>query len=290
MGYNVDLDLTNKGAFSKSGLIDVRETASSAAKVIYQTSDFAGILTGKYLWRSVEGTWYEVIALSTNYVYGYVLDRDVDIKIVNPIQYSTAQGMINQMIENDKQTLTKLLTCAQYCKLLSEKGYNVTTYMSQIKSTYLSLYNRNQKLKNSPGFTEKAYGKNSLTEFAPALSSIVNNPNIGVVFTATTVIALIIVAVIAAGAVTAIYYGNHEDAQKAEMDKKIATDLNKILEGFDENIKNEVITYTQDKVAESYNKGYNVGKKSGISWWDIIKYGGVAFGTFFIVRYIKNTF
>lgn len=288
MSYNINL--VNKGAFANGGVVNVRDSASSAGKVIYQTSDFAGILTGQYTWRSVEGTWYQLIALSTGYVYGYVLDREVVLKIVNPIQYNTAQGMINQMIENDKQTLTKLLTCAQYCKLLSAKGYNVSSYMSTIKKTYLSLYNRNQKLVNSPGFTEKAYGKNALTDFAPALTSIVNNPNIGVVFTATTVIALIIVAVIATGAVTAIYYGNHEDAQKAETDKKIATDLNKILEGFDEKIKNEVITYTQNKVAESYNKGYNVGKKSGISWWDIVKYGGVAAGTFFLIRYIKDTF
>ena len=287
MSYNIDL--VNKGAFANGGVVNVRESASTAGRVIYQTSDFAGILTGQYRWRSVEGTWYQLIALSTGYVYGYVLDREVVLKNVNPIQYDTAQGMINQMIENDKQTLTKLLTCAQYCKLLSAKGYNVSSYMSTIKKTYLSLYNRNQKLANSPGFTEKAYGKNALTEFAPALTSIVNNPYIGVISLAG-VIVIVIVAVIAGGAVTAIFYGNQKDANQAEKDKKIATDLEGILEGFDKEIKNKIINYTLNEVHKSYKEGYAVGKKSGISWWDILKYGGVAAGTFFLIRYIKDTF
>lgn len=104
-------------------------------------------------------------------------------------------------------------------KLLSAKGYNVSSYMSTIKKTYLSLYNRNQKLANSPGFTEKAYGKNALTEFAPALASIVNNPNIGVISLAG-VIVIVIVAVIAGGAVTAIFYGNKRRESKRKKTKK----------------------------------------------------------------------
>lgn len=286
MGYNVDLDLTNKGAFSKSGLIDVRETASSAAKVIYQTSDFAGILTGKYLWRSVEGTWYEVIALSTNYLYGYVLDRDVDIKIVNPIQYNTSQGIITQMIENDKQSLTNLLICAQYCKLLSEKGYNVTTYMSQIKNTYLSLYNRNQKLKKSPGFSDKTYGTNTLTSYAPALTSIVNNPSIGLILTTGAIVAIIIAAVVAGAVATAVYYGFKNESENAERDLKISDDLKSVLENVDPEVRQRILSDLENQIDEAYKAG----KRSGLSWWDIIKYGGVAFGTFFIVRYIKNTF
>lgn len=114
MSYNIDL--VNKGAFANGGVVNVRESASTAGRVIYQTSDFAGILTGQYTWRSVEGTWYQLIAFE----YGLRLrlctgSGSQVLKNVNPIQYNTAQGMINQMIKNDKQTLTKLLTCAQYC-------------------------------------------------------------------------------------------------------------------------------------------------------------------------------
>lgn len=284
MSYNIDL--VNKGAFANGGVVNVRDSASSVGRVIYQTSDFAGILTGQYTWRSVEGTWYQLIALSTGYVYGYVLDREVELKTVNPIQYNTTQGIINQMIENDKQTLTNLLICAQYCKLLTEKGYNVTTYMSTIKNAYLSLYNRNQKLKKSPGFDDKTSGSNNLTGFAPALTSIVNNPNIGVIFTTGAVIALIIAAIVTGAVATAIYYGFANDADKAAKDLKVSDDLKKVLENVDPAVRQRILS----DLGKQIDEAYSAGKKSGISWWTILKYGGVAAGTFFLIRYIKDTF
>lgn len=284
MAYNIDL--VNKGAFSKGGNISVKEKAFTGSKTIYEVSDFAGILTGNYTFNAPEGTWYQVIALSTNYIYGYVLDRNVDLRNVNPIQYNTTQGIINSMIEQDKKTLTNLLICAQYCKLLTDKGYNVSTYMAQIKRTYLSLYNRNQKLKKSPGFEEKTPGKNSLTGFASALTSIVNNPNIGVVFTTGAVIALIIAAVVAGAAATAIYYGFGSDASKSGVDLNVSEDLKTVLEGVDSEVRERILSDLNNQIDDAYTAG----KRSGLSWWDVIKYGGVAAGTFYLIRYVKDTF
>lgn len=276
-----DINLVNKGAFADGSTVSVWSSASGSASILYTADDFAGILTGNYS-TSLGAKWYQLLSLDGANIYGYVREDTVIIKTVNPITTSTAQGTINQMIDNDKQTLTNLLIAAEYCKRLQAKGYNVSSQKAQIKKTYLSLYNRNKKLADAPGFSDKQKGKSNLTGFAPALQNIVNDSNIGIVISTAVLITIIVVALVAGA--TAVYYAFYIDAKNASKDLQVSENLKKALENVDASTRETIIKELQEQI----NDAYNSGKFSGLNWFDILKYGAVAVGTFFVIKYVRE--
>lgn len=280
-----DINLVNKGAFADGSTVSVWSSASGSASILYTADDFAGILTGNYS-TSLGAKWYQLLSLDGASIYGYVREDTVTIKTVNPIEYNTAQGIINQIIENDKQTLTNLLVASKCCTLLDKKGYDTSNYKKKIKEVYISLYNRNQKMSRSSTLKDKQYGRSNLTDFADDLAKIVNDSSISIALTVTAIVTIIIVAFVAGS--TAAYYVFRYSSTKSKADLTLSKEIIKILDKLPAEEKKYVIDYMQGQVNDNYNSGFNAGRFAGLNWFDILKYGAVAVGTFFVIKYVRE--
>ena len=99
----------NRGAYPRFGPIAVYDRSGN---ILYDTDGLAGILTGYQDDRSGAIPWLELIPVDGIHKSGYVQEDKVELRLAEEIAPYNAQVVIDQLIANDKQTLTNLLVCA----------------------------------------------------------------------------------------------------------------------------------------------------------------------------------
>ena len=281
MKYNPNF--FNKGVFPRFTGVSVYSQPSYSSELLYTVNGFVGMSDGMF--ETVDGwTWYRLAAIDGVHVWGWVREDYVELKSVNPAEYNTAQARLNLIIENDMNSLTYLLIGAEYCRRLEAKGYNVTSYKTKIRNLYNEIIERNEYLKDSGLVENVKEGQSTLTQFAPALLSIVNNTAfVGVVISTTALVTLIVSAVVISVGAT-IYYFSNEARLK---------ELTSVLENVDpeiaHSIRNDISRQVQEAEAQGHTNGYWKGAFN-LNFFSILKYGAIAVGAIWVVKWIKNNF
>ena len=247
------------------------------------------------MFETVDGwTWYRLAAIDGVHVWGWVREDYVELKSVNPAEYNTAQARLNLIIENDMNSLTYLLIGAEYCRRLEARGYNVTSYKTKIRNLYNEIIERNEYLKDSGLVENVKEGQSTLTQFAPALLSIVNNTAfVGVVISTTALVTLIVSAVVISVGATIYYFSNEARLEESKYTYKESKELTSVLEKVDpeiaQSIRNDISRQVQEAEAQGHTNGYWKGAFN-LNFFSILKYGAIAVGAIWVVKWIKNNF
>lgn len=291
MKYNPNF--FNKGVFPRFTGVSVYSQPSYSSELLYTVNGFVGMSDGMF--ETVDGwTWYRLAAIDGVHVWGWVREDYVELKSVNPAEYNTAQARLNLIIENDMNSLTYLLIGAEYCRRLEAKGYNVTSYKKKIRNLYNEIIDRNEYLKDSGLVENVKEGQSTLTQFAPALLSIVNNTAfVGVVISTTALVTLIVSAVVISVGATIYYFSNEARLEESKYTYKESKELTSVLENVDpeiaQSIRNDIGRQVQEAEAQGHTNGYWKGAFN-LNFFSILKYGAIAVGAIWVVKWIKNNF
>lgn len=214
----------------------------------------------------------------------------VELKSVNPAEYNTAQARLNLIIENDMNSLTYLLIGAEYCRRLEAKGYNVTSYKTKIRNLYNEIIERNEYLKDSGLVENVKEGQSTLTQFAPALLSIVNNTAfVGVVISTTALVTLIVSAVVISVGATIYYFSNEARLEESKYTYKESKELTSVLEKVDRKLHNLFAMISVVRFRKPRRKGIRTDIERAFNLnFSILKYGAIAVGAVLAVKWIKN--
>ena len=281
----------NKGVFPRFTGVTVYAKPSYSSDLLYTVNGFVGMADGYY--ETVDGwTWYRLAAIDGVHVWGWVREDYVELKMVNPVEYNTAQARLNLILQNDMNSLTYLLVAAEYCRRLEAKGYNVSSYKTKIRNLYNDISARNEYLKNSGVVENIQEGQSTLTDFAPALLSIVNNTAfVGLVISTAALITIIVSAVVISAGVTIYYFSNEARLKESTYTYEESKELTSVLENVDpetaQSIRNDISRQVQEAEAQGHANGYWKGAFN-INLFTIIKYGAIAVGTIWVVKWIKN--
>lgn len=284
-------NIFNKGVFPRFTSVTVYAKPSYSSEVLYEINGFAGMSDGYY--ENVDGwNWYRLGAVDGVHVWGWVREDYVELKMVNPVEYNTAQARLNLILQNDMNSLTYLLVAAEYCRRLEAKGYNVSSYKTKIRNLYNDISSRNEYLKNSGVVENIQEGQSTLTDFAPALLSIVNNTSfVGIVISTAALITIIVSAVVISAGVTIYYFSNEARLKESTYTYEESKELTSVLENVDpetaQSIRNDISRQVQEAEAQGHANGYWKGAFN-INLFTILKYGAIAVGTIWVVKWIKN--
>ena len=286
MKYNPNF--FNKGVFPRFTGVSVYSQPSYSSELLYTVNGFVGMSDGMF--ETVDGwTWYRLAAIDGVHVWR---EDYVELKSVNPAEYNTAQARLNLIIENDMNSLTYLLIGAEYCRRLEARGYNVTSYKTKIRNLYNEIIERNEYLKDSGLVENVKEGQSTLTQFAPALLSIVNNTAfVGVVISTTALVTLIVSAVVISVGATIYYFSNEARLEESKYTYKESKELTSVLENVDpeiaQSIRNDISRQVQEAEAQGHTNGYWKGAFN-LNFFSILKYGAIAVGAVLAVKWIKN--
>lgn len=284
-------NIFNKGVFPRFTSVTVYAKPSYSSEVLYEINGFAGMSDGYY--ENVDGwNWYRLGAVDGVHVWGWVREDYVTLKMVNPVEYNTAQARLNLILQNDMNSLTYLLVAAEYCRRLEAKGYNVSSYKTKIRNLYNDISARNEYLKNSGVVENIQEGQSTLTDFAPALLSIVNNTAfVGLIISTAALITIIVSAVVISAGVTIYYFSNEARLKESTYTYEESKELTSVLENVDpetaQSIRNDISRQVQEAEAQGHANGYWKGAFN-INLFTILKYGAIAVGTIWVVKWIKN--
>lgn len=283
----------NKGVFPRFTGVTVYAKPSYSSDLLYTVNGFVGMADGYY--ETVDGwTWYRLAAIDGVHVWGWVREDYVTLKMVNPVEYNTAQARLNLILQNDMNSLTYLLVAAEYCRRLEKKGYNVSSYKTKIRNLYNDISARNEYLKNSGVVENIQEGQSTLTDFAPALLSIVNNTAfVGLVISTAALITIIVSAVVISAGVTIYYFSNEARLKESTYTFQESKELAAVLENEDpevaQSIREDINRQVREAESQGYSNGYFKGA-FGISWFSVIKWGAIGIGALYLVKWLKNNF
>ena len=289
MKYNPNF--FNKGVFPRFTGVSVYSQPSYSSELLYTVNGFVGMSDGMF--ETVDGwTWYRLAAIDGVHVWGWVREDYLELKSVNPAEYNTAQARLDLIIENYMNSLTYLLIGAEYCRRLEARGYNVTSYKTKIRNLYNEIIERNEYLKDSGLVESVKEGQSTLTQFAPALLSIVNNTAfVGVVISTTALVTLIVSAVVISVGATIYYFSNEARLEESKYTYKESKELTSVLENVDpeiaQSIRNDISRQVQEAEAQGHTNGYWKGAFN-LNFFSILKYGAIAVGAVLAVKWIKN--
>ena len=131
-----------------------------------------------------------------------------------------------------------------------------------------------------------------MTQFAPALLSIVNNTAfVGVVISTTALVTLIVSAVVISVGATIYYFSNEARLEESKYTYKESKELTSVLENVDpeiaQSIRNDISRQVQEAEAQGHTNGYWKGAFN-LNFFSILKYGAIAVGAVLAVKWIKN--
>lgn len=267
----------NRGAYPRFGTIGVYDRSGN---LLYEAEGLAGILTGYQDDRSGAIPWLELIPVDGIHKSGYVQEDKVELRIAEEIAPYNAQVVIDELIENDKQTLSNLLVCAGIIEKLAKSGIDTSSYRAKVRELYIALYNRNQALDNSYLMEDVQVGENSMKEFGAPLAKIVNGEALGIVLTATTVLIIVVSAVVAGGLGTAAYYAYRSSAYRSGNGLKESANLRKALEQVSPEVAEEIRKDLNHQLENAYTAGAASNLLSGV------KLVGIAVGAILLYRWI----
>lgn len=197
---------------------------------------------------------------------------------VKPTNYSVsaAQALVNKIISNNAAILCNNLLCARYANKLTAEQ------QSAVRTLQLRLQARNSALQ-AGGLTTNVHTSypGGYAELSPYLDKFMNYEAIGV---ATWVVVVIAATVVAATA-TAAYYAYKSLADESERDIKYSKELTRVLTSklTDEEYR-QLVNETKGIVTKAKIK------QSLSSYWDVIKWGAIAFAGYTLYEVIKNRF
>lgn len=267
----------NRGAYPRFGTIAVYDRSGN---FLYDTDGLAGILTGYQDDRSGAIPWLELIPVDGIHKSGYVQEDKVELRLAEEIAPYNAQVVIDQLISNDKQTLTNLLVCAGILEKLEKRGSDTRAYRDKVRELYIDLYNRNQALDNPYLMEDVETGSNSMTEFGAPLAKIVNGQSLGIVMTATTVLIIVVSAVVAGGLGTAAYYAYKASAYRSGKGLQESDNLRKALESVSPEVADEIRKDLNSQLENAYKSGAASNLLAGV------KALGIAVGAVLLYRWI----
>lgn len=289
MKYNPNL--FNKWVFPRFTSVTVYAKPSYSSDVLYEIKGFAGMTDGNY--ENVDGwNWYRLGAVDGKNVWGWVREDYVELKTVDPIEYNQAQAQLDLIIDYNMKILTNLLVCSELCRNLERNGKSSSYYKSQIKTLYSRVANRNNIIRSGSFTKDIQEGESTLVSFVPSLKAVVNDtPFVGVGL--VTTIVLVIGAALVASLVTYFYQNFKNTASEASYDYEASEDLLNILSMLPAAEREKALALINKDVQKAYQEGYGKGywkSATNITWFSILKYGAIAVGAIWVVKWIKNNF
>lgn len=269
----------NRAAYPRFGTISVYDKNGN---FLYETDGLAGIMTGYQDDRSGSIPWLQLIPVDGIHLFGYVQEDKVELRIAEEIAPYNAQLVIDELIDNDKKTLNNLLVCAGIIeKLAKVPGVNTSAYEAKIRELYIDLYNRNHALDNNYLMEDVKTGSSTLTEYGSPLAKIVNGQSVGIVLTATTVLIIVVSAVVAGGLGTAAYYAYRSSAYRSGKGLKESAALRQALESVSPEVAEEIRKDLNGQLENAYTAGMSSHLLS------TVKMLGIAVGAIFLYRYVS---
>lgn len=188
----------------------------------------------------------------------------------------SAQKLVNQIIRNNKIILSNNLLCARFANRLTEAQRN------RVRELQERLQARNEALQ-AEGLTtniETSYPA-GYAELSAYLDKLMAGEAIGVAV--STIVWIVVTAVVIAGLGTAAYYAYKALAEESEQDVKYSKELNEILQS----------KLTADEYAQLKSETADLITKAKVkqmfsSYKDVLTYAAIAFLGYSIFKIIKN--
>ena len=202
-------------------------------------------------YENVDGwNWYRLGSIDGVHVWGWVREDYVELKTVDPINNEAAQSQLNLIIENDKNSMINLLVASRGCSMLESSGRNVSSIKNEIRNLYIDIVNRNNIIASMPNLDDKVYGEPVLDKFASDLRNIVTQNAVGIAW-------------------------------------------DKVVKEVYSSLTEEQIQILEDDINRQMKGAFTTGywkSATDITWFSILKYGAIAVGAIWVVKWIKNNF
>lgn len=292
----IDLAYTNKIVTAVDSVVIVRKTPAFSGKKIVsvKSGEVIGRASGT-TFNMADGKW--ICVNLSNPVgedkYGYVAELykgKPNVKLgdpaSSPVAEKSAQELLDNIVETDKAVFTKLLNCYKIIVDLKKRNITIPDNISKnMVAVYISLSNRQEKLKNIKG-TEVKTGKPRDIDSATNLSNMVANTHnvrgIGWI----QILVIVIAIIIGAASAAAVYYATKPDYEDSKRDLKISSDLEKALSTLTPRERQNVETDLEKQVDDAYNAGKTKQKLSDIFGGGLLKTGLIVGGAFLIGKEI----
>lgn len=285
MKYNPNF--FNKGVFPRFTSVTVYAKPSYSSDVLYEIKGFAGMTDGNY--ENVDGwNWYRLGSIDGVHVWGWVREDYVELKTVDPINNEAAQSRLNLIIENDKNSMINLLVASRGCSMLESSGRNVSSIKNEIRNLYIDIVNRNNIIASMPNLDDKVYGEPVLDKFASDLRNIVTQNAVGIAWVPVLVIAAIVS--LSLGAAYYVYDKTKTLASNSNVSYKAS---DKVVKKVYSSLTEEQIQILEDDINRQMKGAFTTGyweSATNITWFSILKYGAIAVGAIWVVKWIKNNF
>lgn len=275
----------NKGVYPRFSSVTVYAKPSYSANVLYEINGFAGMTDGYY--ENVDGwNWYRLGSLDGKNVWGWVREDYVDLKIVDPISNEKVDSQLNIILENDKNSMTNLLIASRGCTMLEQSGKDVSSFKTEIRNLYIDIVNRNNYINSIPNIKDKKYGEPVLSDFAEDLRYIITQNSIGIAWVPIILISAMVATTL--GAAIYVYNTTNQKVSESNVTYKAS---DKVKEKVYSNLTEEQIRILEDDINSQMRGSFTTGYWKGvfnIDFFTIIKYGAIAVGTIWVVKWIKN--
>ena len=198
---------------------------------------------------------------------------------------SESQDYLNDLIKNNNIIANDILVASLFIQQLESKGFDVSSYKTELKGLYSRLIHRNKQIQDS-GYVANIVNSD-VKQIDKTLTSAISGCNIGFVLTTGTVI-IITASVVAVMASMAWYIFYNLDME-SRTDIRKSKELNKLLENVDPETKEEIYQFVNNFGDERYKDGIRRMKNEAL-WTNFKKYGLIAGGVFLLFYAKDNGF
>ena len=158
----------------------------------------------------------------------------------------------------------------------------------ELKTVYIDIVNRNNIIASMPNLDDKVYGEPVLDKFASDLRNIVTQNAVGIAWVPVLVIAAIVS--LSLGAAYYVYDKTKTLASNSNVSYKAS---DKVVKEVYSSLTEEQIQILEDDINRQMKGAFTTGywkSATDITWFSILKYGAIAVGAIWVVKWIKNNF
>lgn len=283
-----DQNIVGLEVYPKGSSVNVRKGMGTNDPILFtkKAGELVGITTGAYGIMK-DGKWY---LIKSGNIQGYVREDVVNMIKPKTVTKSDSLTMIQKLVESDKavynslQKIDILIQAAKIKKIDTAKSETILNSLSSRLQTRQDDIKKSNVVKWTAGYN-KAVSEAKKAIIKTSSQDILNKIPIGAI---SGVPAIVIVSVIAGGALTAAaYFIFKPKYDESTVDLKISKDLENLLSKTDPATAKKITDNLEKQIDDAYNRGKTDGTFSGIT--KVLLPIGIFIGGYFLVSsFIRN--
>lgn len=283
-----DQNLVGLEVYPKGSSVNVRKNMGTNDPILFtkKAGELVGITTGAYGIMK-DGKWY---LIKSGNIQGYVREDVVTFIKPKTITKSDSLTMIQKLVESDKAVYNTLQKIDILIKAAKTKKVDTAKSETLLNSLSNRLQTRQDDIKKS-NVVKWTAGYNKIVDEAKkaiintSSQDILNRIPIGAI---SGVPAIVIVSVVAGGALTAAaYFIFKPKYDESTADLKISKDLENLLSKTDPVTSKKITDNLEKQIDTAYNQGKTDGTFGGV-FKILLPIAGLVGGYFLISAFVRN--